>query len=330
MWSVARKRGMPKGHSMADIAADYADLIIDEFGGQVDLVVGISFGGMVGSYLAADHPDRFGHIALIAAGYAVGERGKALDSGFARHLSEGRNGEAMATMLRDLGPRWLGSTLAGLLGALAGRFAFGDTHPEFASDVLVEAEAEVSCDARDALPRISVPVLLVCGDRVSTFPRTSLRRPLGSSPIARCGCTQARGTCVWHPTSASPRTSSTSSSDTPGSRSGKPSWSRSWPVPDRGRHWASTPATSPTTGEGERGPRRVGQSAGSPGTRCRAIVGSSLVRRSTTSQNPGRDRCVRASSRPSLRPRMSSSPSVAMVASTSIAPPRRSRQEKAT
>ena len=171
VWSSTRKRGMPKGHSMADIAADYADLITDEFGGRVDLVVGISYGGMVGFHLAADHPDRFGHIAIVVAGYAVGERGKALDSEFARHMSEGRNDEAMAVMLGDLGPPWLASTLSRRLGALAGRFAFGDTHPQFASDVLVEAEAEVACDARDVLPRISVPALLVCGDRDIYFPK---------------------------------------------------------------------------------------------------------------------------------------------------------------
>lgn len=171
VWSVARKRGMPTGYSMADIAGDYADLITDEFGGRVDLVVGTSYGGMVGFYLAADHPDRFGHIALIVAAYAVGERGKALDYEFARHLSEGRSGEAVAVMLGDLGPRWLGATLAGPLGALAGRFAFRHVHPDFASDVLVEAEAEVACDARDALPRITVPVLLVCGDRDVYFPK---------------------------------------------------------------------------------------------------------------------------------------------------------------
>ena len=165
VWYVARKRGMPKGHSMADIAADYADLIADEFGGRVDLVVGISFGGMVGFCLAADHPARFGHIAIVVAGYAVNERGKAIDLGFARHLSEGRTGEAMATMLEGLAPRWLGSTLARPLGVLGGRFAFRDLHADFASDVLVEAEAEVACDARDVLPRITVPVLLVCGDR---------------------------------------------------------------------------------------------------------------------------------------------------------------------
>ena len=48
---------------------------------------------------------------------------------------------------------------------------FGETHPYFASDVMVEAEAEVAFDAREVLPDISVPVLLVCGDEDLYFPK---------------------------------------------------------------------------------------------------------------------------------------------------------------
>jgi pimeloyl-ACP methyl ester carboxylesterase len=47
----------------------------------------------------------------------------------------------------------------------------GEAHPSFASDVMVEAEAEVACDARDVLPAIPVPVLLVCGDADLYFPK---------------------------------------------------------------------------------------------------------------------------------------------------------------
>ena len=105
VWGVVRKRNMPKGHTMADMADDYAGLIADEFGGKVDLVVGQSYGGMVGFYLAARHPDRFGHIAINVAGYEMSDEGKTLDYDFARLLSEGRNGEAGALMLRAHGPR---------------------------------------------------------------------------------------------------------------------------------------------------------------------------------------------------------------------------------
>jgi pimeloyl-ACP methyl ester carboxylesterase len=163
-WYVARRRDMPKGHTIADMADDYAGLVADQFAGKVDLVVGVSMGGMIGFYLAARHPERFGHIAIAVAGYEVSEQGKSLDYDFARLLSEGRNGEAGALMVRNMAPGLRVPGLARVLGAVMGRMMAGEAHPSFASDVMIEAEAEVACDARDVLPDITVPVLLVCGD----------------------------------------------------------------------------------------------------------------------------------------------------------------------
>jgi pimeloyl-ACP methyl ester carboxylesterase len=170
-WYVARRREMPKGHTIADMADDYAGLIADEFGGTVDLVVGASNGGMIGFYLAARHPDRFGHIAIAIAGYEVGEQGKTLDNDFARLLSEGRSGEAGALMIRHMAPGLRVPGAARVLGPVMGRMMAGETHPSFASDVMVEAEAEMAYDARDVLPTIRVPVLLVCGDEDLYFPK---------------------------------------------------------------------------------------------------------------------------------------------------------------
>ena len=170
-WYVARKRDMRSKHTIADMADDYAGLVADEFGGKVDLVVGVSYGGMIGFYLAARHPGRFGHIAIAVAGYEVSERGKILDHDFARLLSEGRNSDAGALMVRIMAPSLRVPGATRVLGAVMGRIMAGEAHPSFASDVMVEAEAEVVCDARDVLPAIPVPVLLVCGDEDLYFPK---------------------------------------------------------------------------------------------------------------------------------------------------------------
>jgi pimeloyl-ACP methyl ester carboxylesterase/uncharacterized protein YndB with AHSA1/START domain len=171
LWVVARKQNMPKGYAMADMAEDYAGLIADELGGKVDLVVGVSYGGVIGFYLAARHPDRFGHIALVGAAYDAKEEGKALDYDFARLRSEGRDGEASALELRQMGPGLRVPGVARVLGAVMARLVFGPTHPYFASDMMVEAEAEMAFNAREVLPDISVPVLLVCGDRDMYIPK---------------------------------------------------------------------------------------------------------------------------------------------------------------
>ena len=52
-WLVNRKRDMPEGYTIADMAEDHAELIADELGGRVDLVLGEDYGGWIGFYLAA-------------------------------------------------------------------------------------------------------------------------------------------------------------------------------------------------------------------------------------------------------------------------------------
>jgi len=170
LWVVTRKRDMPEGHRIADMADDYAGLIRDEFGGRVDTVLAISYGGLIGLSLAARHPDRFEHVVIASSGYRLGERGLALDLEFARLQSEGRRSELGAFMFRMMLPRNRIPGLDRLVGVVLGRLMVAGSHPYLRSDALVEAEAERAYDARDILPTISVPVLLIGGDRDEFFP----------------------------------------------------------------------------------------------------------------------------------------------------------------
>lgn len=170
VWWVTRRQNMPVGHSFADMAKDYAQLIADEFDGKVDVVLGMSTGGQIGFYLAAGHPQTFGHIVIVAAGYADAERDKDLLLRSATLLSQGRTGQAMALFVDDMYPR-VPRLARHALGEWMGRSMYGKPHPYFANDVVVEAEAEAACDAREVLPDIKVPVLLVAGDQDHYFPR---------------------------------------------------------------------------------------------------------------------------------------------------------------
>jgi pimeloyl-ACP methyl ester carboxylesterase len=168
-WSVTRRRGMPVGSTVADMGDDFAALIADELGGRVDLVIGTSFGGMIGFYLAARHPGAIGRMAVVGAAARTTDEGKAGDMFFARALAEGRMGDASVAMLGVLAPQipaWVARAMAPVLT----RLAVGEMHPGFASDVVVEAEAADACDARDVLPTIEIPVLVVGCDRDRYFP----------------------------------------------------------------------------------------------------------------------------------------------------------------
>lgn len=171
-WVVTRKQNMPKGYTVAEMAEDYAGLITDEFGGKVDLVIGEeAYGGMIGFCLAARHPDRFGHFVAALAGYRLSEEGRNLELRFARLMSEGRTGEAGALLLEVMAPGLRVPGLARVVGAALVRLFFGRTHPYFASDVMVEAEAVAAFDAREVLPGITAPVLLIGCDRDPEFSR---------------------------------------------------------------------------------------------------------------------------------------------------------------
>jgi pimeloyl-ACP methyl ester carboxylesterase len=169
VWILTRRRGMPVGHTIADMADDVAKAIGDERDGKVEVVVGVSFGGLIAQYLAANHPDRVGRVVLAMAGCEVSPLVKDLDLRLAQALSVGDRtgaGEAFVELLLPRGrPGLLSWALAPLVGLMfAGAGASGE-------DPLIEGRAEAAFDSRSVLQRITVPVLLIAGDRDLAFPK---------------------------------------------------------------------------------------------------------------------------------------------------------------
>lgn len=166
---VTRRRRMPTGHTIADMADDYAQAIVEHLGGHADLVVGESYGGMIAQYLAARHEDRWGDLAIVVAAVEVGEWGRAVDSRAAAALERDDHPAAGRAFAEYVLPGARSGWARRLLGPLIGRSMLsGASYP--LSDVLVETRAELAFDAREVLPDIQRPVLLVCGDRDRFFP----------------------------------------------------------------------------------------------------------------------------------------------------------------
>jgi pimeloyl-ACP methyl ester carboxylesterase len=172
VWLVSGRPDMPTGHTLVDMAQDYATLIKEEFSGRVDLVVGHSTGGMIGFCLAAEHPDRFGHIAIAGAGL-WGERSDRANLEPARLLVAGRTREAGEYSVRLLAPGIRIPGAATVLGVLLARASLTEASAE---DLLVSAEALHAFDPREVLPRIGVPVLLVAGDKDMWFAREAVEQ----------------------------------------------------------------------------------------------------------------------------------------------------------
>jgi pimeloyl-ACP methyl ester carboxylesterase len=188
IWVITRRRHMPAGHTIAGMADDYAQVISQEFGGRVDLVVGESYGGLIAQYLAAFHPGSFGHMAMVVTGAEVNDWGKDVDSRYGAALARGDAPGAGTVMAEYLLPAKSMRWVRRLIGPLFGRLMFAglDCPP---GDILVEAQAEEAFDSRAVLPRIQAPVLLICGDRDRFFPRDVVKETAKLIP----GCT-----LIWH------------------------------------------------------------------------------------------------------------------------------------
>lgn len=188
VWVVTRRRGMPAGHSVADMADDYARLIREELGGRVDVVLGESFGGLVVQYLAARHPTCCDRVVIQSAACEVSVWGKDVDRRLLAALEAGEWAEAGAVFAEYLLPgermRWVRR----MLGPMTGRMLTGRAYP--VSDVVVETQAELDFNSRAILPDVAVPVLMVCGDRDLFFPADLVAETAALIPDC---------TVVWRP-----------------------------------------------------------------------------------------------------------------------------------
>jgi len=193
LYVLTRKSGLEEGYTTRRMSDDYAELIREEFRGHVEVVIGISYGGMIAQHFAADHADLCDHLVIAMSTHKLSADGERVDLRFAELVSQGRDREAAVAITEAIYPhgamRWVMSALMWLMGgSFVGRH--GDT---FNKDILVEASAEVEHDALESIKRISVPVLLLIGGEDFYFPADSAREMASLIPNSTLKIYPGRG-----------------------------------------------------------------------------------------------------------------------------------------
>lgn len=182
LYFVTRKMGQPAGYTTRDMAGDYAQMISIDLGGYVEAVIGMSFGGMIAQHFAADYPDLYGHLVIAMAAHRMSDKGKLIDYEFAELLNQGKIRKAAAAVIGAITDnRFTGALLRTLSWIAGGAFMKG-SHDAFKSDVLIEAEAELSHEAAESLGRITKPVLIVGGTADIYFPRAYIEETAALIP----------------------------------------------------------------------------------------------------------------------------------------------------
>lgn len=167
VWRLTRRRGMPVGHTVEDMADDVAQAIDEAFVGHVDAVVGVSLGGLIAQFLAARHPDSVGRVVLVSSAAAPTAGAVAGTRRYGEAMGHGRYTQAGAVALEDVMPGIWFSPVRRVLGWLMGRMLASSGN--IPSDVLVETAAVMDVDARPVLPQITAPVLVIVGDKDTDF-----------------------------------------------------------------------------------------------------------------------------------------------------------------
>lgn len=165
LYVVLRKPGLPKGYTLRDMSNDYAQMIQDDFNGAVD-IIGLSTGGSILLYFAADHPNLVRKAVIHSSAHILSQEARELQMAVAQMAREGRWAKAYALLLGFMQPKegwkrlilnpllWLGSILV----------SFFHT-PDNPSDLVVTVKAEDQHCFLNELHRIQVPVLIIAGSQ---------------------------------------------------------------------------------------------------------------------------------------------------------------------
>ncbi len=173
LYAVSRKSGLSDGYTAHMMSDDYAEMITQEFGGHVDLVVGISYGGIIAQYFAADHADLCDHLVIAMATHLATTEGVKIDQRYAQLASQGKDRQAGVAIAQALYPPGLMRILMSAAMWLMGPSYIGEKSSTYGRDVVIEAQAEETPTPKAVLKNIKVPVLMLNGAEDAYFQKGS-------------------------------------------------------------------------------------------------------------------------------------------------------------
>ena len=161
LYLVGRKPNLPENYLFDKMANDYAKMIRREFNRPVD-IMGVSTGGQLAQYLAADHPDLIRKLVIISAAYRLSERGVEIERKAAEYFKKGKYGKSFAAILDLIWSSKIKRTIAKFFTRLIGKKIMGKI--KYPNDFLNEIRADREMNFKDRLEEIKAPTLVISGE----------------------------------------------------------------------------------------------------------------------------------------------------------------------
>lgn len=174
VWMFSRKNDLPAGYTTRQMAGD-VKWAMDRLAIPRAHIVGVSMGGMIAQFLAADYPDRVDRLVLAVTCPRPNEVLRDAVTTWMALAEQGRHRELMADNLRRMyTPKYV--RRSGWTVPLVATV----TKPRSYNRFLVQAWACLEHDALADLRRITVPTLVIGGDKDCSLGVD------GSHELARC------------------------------------------------------------------------------------------------------------------------------------------------
>jgi pimeloyl-ACP methyl ester carboxylesterase len=176
VYHVTRRPHLPRTYTTRDMAADQAQWIREQVGRAH--LLGLSTGGEVAQFVAADHPDIVTRLVISDSGCRLGHDAKELLRAVRAHAAEGRaaTGHLELSAHIDLGVG--GKALLRLFGKRLVR------EPGDPADYITTIDADLSHDSCEVLPHITAPTLVIGGTEDFFYPEAILKETAARIPNA--------------------------------------------------------------------------------------------------------------------------------------------------
>ncbi len=158
---VGRKQNVPENYTFADMAKDYATMIKREFKKPV-IIMGVSTGGQIAHYIAADHPDVVQKLIIISAAYRLSERGVEIERRAGEYFQQKKYGKSLAAILDLLYTFRIKRLIAKFFTRLVGKWFIGKI--KYPNDFLTEIRGDREMNFKDRLKEIKAPTLILSGE----------------------------------------------------------------------------------------------------------------------------------------------------------------------
>jgi pimeloyl-ACP methyl ester carboxylesterase len=184
---VNRRPGLPRGMTMAGLAAEHAQGLRETFDEPVDLM-GASTGGSVAQQIAAEHGDVVRRLVLVSTGCRLGPGAKLVQRQIAARVRAGATRQAAAVMAGALAPPALRLPAACVGRLLAPRLFSESALLDMATTIEAEDEFDLA-----GLPTVRAPTLLVGGGRDRFYDKALFEQTARLIPECRLEIHPRRG-----------------------------------------------------------------------------------------------------------------------------------------